>query len=84
MAHSGVQLASEKKLRLIAKEMIGENLEAEIAPFCFSRTSCEDEIRAAAYAYTPSLIQKVTNLIDENERYMNIVKLLSNSIHTAP
>ncbi|KAL5496438.1 hypothetical protein EMCRGX_G012721 [Ephydatia muelleri] len=67
LAHSGVQLASEKKLRLIAKEMIGENLEAEIAPFCFSRTSCEDEIRAAAYAYTPSLIQKVTNLIDENE-----------------
>ncbi|KAL5469048.1 hypothetical protein EMCRGX_G030239 [Ephydatia muelleri] len=77
LAHSGVQLASEKKLRLIAKEMIGENLEAEIAPFCFSRTSCEDEIRAAAYAYTPSLIQKVTNLIDENERGYNIRVFLS-------
>eukprot|EP00731_Ephydatia_muelleri_P017014 Em0010g112a len=49
-SHSGVQLASEKKLRLIAEEIIGE-----------------DEIRGAAYAYTPSLIQKVTNLIDENE-----------------
>eukprot|EP00731_Ephydatia_muelleri_P017018 Em0010g116a len=49
-SHSGVQLASEKKLRLIAEEIIGE-----------------DEIRGAAYAYTPSLMQKVTNLIDENE-----------------
>ena len=63
--------------------MIGENLEAEIAPFCFSCTSSEDKIRGGAYAYTPSLIQKVTNLIDENERYMLYWKLLNKSIHTA-
>ena len=68
LAHSGVQLESEKRQRHIAKDILGENLEAEIAPFCFSRPSCDDEIRAAAYAYTPSLIQKVTKLIDENER----------------
>ena len=68
LSHSGVQIESEKRQRLIAKDILGENLEAEVAPFCFSRPSCDDAIRAAAYAYTPSLIQKVTNLIDENER----------------
>ena len=68
LAQSGVRLGSETRQRLIAKDILGENLEAEIAPFCFSRPSCDDEIRAAAYANTPSLIQKVTKLIDENER----------------
>jgi len=68
LAQSGVQLGSEARQRLIAKDILGENLEAEIAPFCFSHPNCDDEIRAAAYAYTPGLIQKVTKLIDENER----------------
>ena len=56
---SRVQLGSEKRQRLITKDILGgENVEAEVAPFCVSRPSCDDEIRAAAYAYTPSLIQK--------------------------
>ena len=62
VGNSCVQLESEKRQRLIANDILGENLEAEVAPFCFSRPSCDDEIRAAAYAYTPSLIQKVTTL----------------------
>ena len=49
LAHSGVQLESEMRQRLIANDILGENLEAEVAPFCFSRPSCDNEIRAAAY-----------------------------------
>ena len=70
----------------IANDILGENLEAEVAPFCFSHLSCDDEIRAAAYAYTPSLIQKVTNLVDENERqsiFSNLISAVSlNSVGT--
>ena len=59
LAHSSVHLASVRRQRLIAKEVIGDNLEAEIVPFFLSRPSYEDELRAAAYVYTPNLIQKV-------------------------
>ena len=65
-----------RRQRLIAKEVIGDNLEAEIAPFFLSRPSYEDEIRAAAYVYTPNLIQKVKKLLDENDRLMSRVKRL--------
>ena len=53
LAHSDVQFESETKATSHRKR---ENLDAEIAPFCFSRPSCDDEIRTAA-AYV-SLIQK--------------------------
>ena len=56
LAQSGVRLGSETRQRLIAKDILGENLEAEIAPFCFSRPSCDDEIRAAVYAYLISTV----------------------------
>ena len=69
LAQSGVHLASEKRQRLVAKEVVGDNLEAEMAPFCYSQPCSEDVIRVAAYAYAPNLIQKVTELLDENERY---------------
>ena len=75
MAHSGVHLASVRRQRLIAKEVIGDNLEAEIAPFFLSHPSYEDEIRAL-YVYTPNLIQKVKKLLDENDRLMSRVKRL--------
>mgnify|MGYP003457212194 CR=1 FL=1 len=58
-------MASEKRQRLVAKEVVGDNLEAEMAPFCYSQPCSEDVIRVAAYAYAPNLIQKVTELLDE-------------------
>eukprot|EP00731_Ephydatia_muelleri_P010459 Em0005g1045a len=81
LAHSGVHLASEKRQRLIAKEVIEDNLEAEIAPFFLSRPSYEDEIRAAAYVYTPNLIQKdsIANLHIALGRYKEEVVSLAAS-----
>ena len=37
LAHSGVHLARQQ---VIAKKEIGDNLEAEIAQFCFSHRVC--------------------------------------------
>ena len=55
----GTFRCSVRRQRLIAKEVIGDNLEAEIAPFFLTRPSYEDELREAAYVYTPNLIQKI-------------------------
>ena len=66
---SGVSLSSERKQRIIAKEQIGDNLEMENAPFSFNLTGGGEEIRAAAHAFIPNLVDKVIQLLDQNEKY---------------
>jgi hypothetical protein len=53
---------------VIAKEKIGDNLETENAPFSFSLTSGGDEITAAAYDFIPNLVDKLTQLLEQNEK----------------
>ena len=66
---SGVSLSSERKQRIIAKEQIRDNLEMENAPFSFNLTGGGEEIRAAAHAFIPNLVDKVIQLLDQNEKY---------------
>ena len=66
----GVSLSSEKKQRVVAREIIGENLEAEAVPFTFSLKRGGEEIRAAALCYVPELLDKVVSLLEENDKYV--------------
>ena len=66
---SGVSLSSKRKQRIIAKEQIGDNLETESAPFSFNLTGGGKEIRAAAHAFIPNLVDKVIQLLEQNEKY---------------
>ena len=66
---SGVSLSSERKQRKIAKEQVGDNLDIETAPFSFNLTGGGEEIRAAAHAFIPNLVEKVIQLLEQNEKY---------------
>ena len=60
-----VSLASERRQRTLAKEEVGENLAAEMAPFTFSAGGGE-EIREAPFVYVPNLIARVADTLTHN------------------
>lgn len=60
-----VSLASERRQRTLAKEAVGENLAAEMAPFTFSAGGGE-EIREAPFVYVPNLIARVADTLTHN------------------
>ena len=55
-------------MRKIIDEMIGDNLEGEVAPFAFNLPSGGEEIRGAPIVYVPNLIQKIVQTLDEHDR----------------
>ena len=63
----GIQIASEKQLRRVSDELLGDNLEGEEAPFCFPARSGVD-IRPAPLVYIPDLVGKVTQMLDQNDK----------------
>eukprot|EP00731_Ephydatia_muelleri_P002438 Em0001g2438a len=67
LKHSGISIGSERKHRALCRELIGDNLEVELAPFSFKLADGGEEIRGAAHAYTPSLTAKITQLLEQNE-----------------
>eukprot|EP00731_Ephydatia_muelleri_P019270 Em0012g95a len=69
LKHSGVSFGSERKHRALCRELIGDNLEVELAPFSFKLADGGEEIRGAAHAYTPSLTAMITQLLEQNEMY---------------
>ena len=69
LKHSGISFGSERKHRALCRELIGDNLEVELAPFSFKLADGGEEIRGAAHAYTPSLTAKITQLLEQNEMY---------------
>ena len=66
LSSSGVSLSSERKQ---AKQQVGDNLDAESAPFSFNLASGGEELRAAAHIFIPNLVEKVVQLLDQNEKY---------------
>ena len=69
LKHSGISFGSERTHRALCRELIGDNLEVELAPFSFKLADGGEEIRGAAHAYTPSLTAKITQLLEQNEMY---------------
>ena len=57
-------LGSERKQRALSNKLVSDNLEAELAPFSFQLSNGGEELRGAAFAYTPSLTRKVVHLLD--------------------
>jgi hypothetical protein len=68
LKQAGVYIGSERKERVLAHECIGDNLMVELAPFSFKLPAGGEELRGAAYGYTPSLTQKIIQLLEQNER----------------
>ena len=54
----GLPIASEKRMRKVASELIGDNLEAELAPMSFSHKGGE-VIKEAPIAYISRLWEKI-------------------------
>ena len=67
LKQAGVYLGSERKQRALSNELVGDNLEVELAQFSFKLSNGGEELRGAAFAYTPSLTKKVVQLLEQNE-----------------
>ncbi|KAL5481525.1 hypothetical protein EMCRGX_G021706 [Ephydatia muelleri] len=65
---SGVSLAGEQRMRNICRQIVGDNLKGEMALFSFPHPSGGEELRGAPLVYIPDLVQKVVDLLEENER----------------
>ena len=63
---SGIAVAGEKRQRSLAKELVEENITAEPVAMSFSLPSGGEELRAAAYAYSPDLKAKITQILEQN------------------
>ena len=64
-----VSMASERKQRKLAKEVLGENLTVEKVAFTFPVDGGGTEVKEAPMAYAPNLICKVADLIEYHTRY---------------
>ena len=62
-------MASEKRMRTRAKELVGSDLQAEAAPFSFPLPEGGEAICSAPFAYILDLGRRIQMLLDENERY---------------
>ena len=67
LKQAGVYLGSERKQRALSNELVGDNLEVELAPFSFKLSNGGEELRGAAFAYTSSLTKKVVQLLEQNK-----------------
>lgn len=64
----GVEIASEKQLRRVSKEAIGDNIAGEAAPF-YSGTKSGIDIQPAPHVFVPDLVGMIFEMLEENERY---------------
>lgn len=64
----GIGIASEKKMRHEARELVGDNLCAELAPFSFPHKEADggEIIKHVPCAYVPNLWEKIKGLLDQN------------------
>ena len=62
----GLTLASEKRMRKVASELVGDNLEAELAPMSFSHRDGGEVIKEAPIAYIPRLWEKIEDLLNQS------------------
>lgn len=64
----GVSIASERMMRIEAKELVGDGFDAENVPFSFSLKDGGEEMRLAPYAYVTSLWDKIEAMLDQNDK----------------
>lgn len=61
-----ISVGSEVKQRALAKDIVGDNVVAELGAFTCRRDGGGEEIREAAFVYVPNLIRKATDLIEQH------------------
>ena len=64
----GVSIASERKMRDEAKDLIGDGFDAENVPFSFTLKEGGEELRLAPYAYVTSLWDRIETMLDQNDK----------------
>ena len=64
-----MSMASEAKQRVMANEIVGDNLAAERGAFSFSQGKGGGEVlKEAPFVYCPNLIAKVADCVEHNKR----------------
>ena len=54
-------------MRNEAKELIGDNINAELVPFSFTHKDGGEEIKPSPMAYVPNLWEKIQCLLEQNQ-----------------
>jgi hypothetical protein len=62
-----VHIASERKQRKLAKEVVGDNMLAENGAFTFA-TDKGEEVRQVPFVYVPNFMAKVADVVSQYER----------------
>ena len=62
-----MRLASERKMRMVSKSMVGDNLVAEEVPLSQPLRIGVDLV-LAPLVYVPDLVAKIFQLLDQNAR----------------
>ena len=61
-------MAGEAKQRMVMKESVGDKVKGETVPFSFPRPRrAEEEVRASALVYIPSLHDHIHDLLESNK-----------------
>ena len=63
-----ISFASEAKERALASVLVGPNLDAEAVQFTFPNPGGGEQFCKAPMAFVPDLVEKVTQLLDQNDQ----------------
>ncbi len=69
-----VHIASEGKMRKLAKEIVGDNMVSENGAFTFPSDKGGEEIKEVPFVYVPNFIAKVADVISQHERYVGTME----------
>lgn len=61
-------MASEKRQRVLSKQLVTTEIVGEIAPFTHALKGGGEEIKSSATAYVPLLREKISELLDQYAR----------------
>lgn len=77
-------MGSEVKQRALMKNIVGDNITAELGAFTVKRDGGGEEIKEVPFVYVPNLIRKATDLIEEHRGYYihKVAKYLNYSFIT--
>ena len=62
-----IEVASEKKMRLKADDLLGDNFKAEMVPLSFKHQNSGNIIKPAPLAYIPHLWDRVENILEQSD-----------------
>ena len=65
-----VHIASEGKMRKLAKEVVGDNMVSENGAFTFPGTNGGEVIKEVPFVYVPNFIAKLADVVSQHERYI--------------